>query len=678
MRAILLAVIGVILIFLIKAKQDLASTTVSAQKLYHDSRNPARDSTSLLNQFLLNKTRSQIDNEERWIRMISQSMDLHQQGLRDSALKVGQRVLLESAGVGNRLVRIRALLNLGIIQQENYIWEEAARNLVQAEKLLRHTDPPDLCVDVKNRQGLLYSHMGNYSVAIQYFHEVYNNYFSGLDRFQKGRLYNNLGSVYLNMGDLAQSESMFRRASKEIGRNAPPVLQAEVNFNIGKINYKKKHYSQAWDLIMKSLQVFLSAGEKVKAEEASRMMGLLHMEQADYYLALDFFEQSLELALDLKNPRTILQSYRNIFINYSLIREKTNNQNYLLRELEVFKKWAYLNDSLYQDQTTERILELEKQYETEKKNNQINLLEKEKQITEDQLKIGQVQRKYLFIFVILILIVLGFFIYSFTYYRRMTYLLQRQSRHIMNQQTHITRQNEKLQKAVGTQNKLFSIIAHDLRSPLISLSNISKLINLYIRSNRFEAAGDLAMQMDRKNDHLLELTDNLLSWTKSQSENFKPVLEKVRLNEVVQECFKIYKSVSLDKEIILSHNCGSEFYLLADRNILQTVFRNLINNAIKFTPRKGKVEITCRQEGHFAKITIQDNGIGISKERLNSIFEIDVNNIQSGTEGEKSTGLGLSVCREFIEIMGGSIYAESEEGTGSKFVFTVPLYNAVV
>ncbi len=242
----------------------------------------------------------------------------------------------------------------------------------------------------------------------------------------------------------------------------------------------------------------------------------------------------------------------------------------------------------------------------------------------------------------------------------------------MNQQAHITRQNEKLQKAVGAQNKLFAIMAHDLRSPLVSLSNISKLINLYLRNNRYEDAEELSRQLDRKNDYLLELTDNLLSWTKSQSENFTPVLEKVELAHIVAECFKIYKPVSADKEISLSYENDHQCLLLADKNMLLTVLRNLINNAVKFTPRKGRIEIFCQHASGMAKITIRDNGIGIPKNKLETIFEIDTNNMQYGTEGEKSSGLGLSVCKEFVEIMGGSISVESEENTGSDFTFTIP------
>ena len=673
MRAILIIVI--IIAFQARVCRELTASSVPdpiSQHKYPERAEGNEDNLSILNSFLKNKVQPQSHQEHLWNSLIIKSKTLFSQGLKDSALMISNMVVEECKTDGNRLFLMMALLNLSILQRESYKFDDALKNLTHAEKLLKNTDPVDLCFDIKNYQGLMYSYMENYSIAIQYFHEIYDSFLKKLDHNQKSALYNNLGLVYFGMDNFRQAEAFFKKANDEATEANSSEGTTMAAFNLGKLYFRQKRHSNAWDLLIKSLQTFQEEGEKANAEEASRIMGMLYMEQGNHNFAQGYFEQSLEFALELGNPKIILKNYHNIFTNYSLIREKTNNLNYVLLELAFFKKWAYLNDSLYQDQTSERILELEKQYETEKKNNQINLLEKEKQLAEDKLKIGQVQRKYLFIFVVLILMVLGFFIYSFSYYKRMTHLLQKQSRRIMNQQAHITRQNEQLQKAVSTQNKLFSIMAHDLRSPLISLSNISKLINLYLRNNRYKDAGELSRQLDRKNDHLLELTDNLLSWTKSQSENFTPVLEKVELAQIVSECFKIYKPVSSDKEITLSYKNDHECLSLADRNMLLTVLRNLINNAIKFTPRKGRIEIFCQHASGMAKITVRDNGIGIPKNKLETIFQVDINNMQDGTEGEKSSGLGLSVCKEFVEIMGGSIYVESEENAGSSFTFTIP------
>lgn len=577
-------------------------------------------------------------------------------------------------GSGNRLFHIRSLLHRSNLHQQDHHYEEALIELASAAKLIRKTDSATIRFEIISRQGLMYYFLENYPIASDYFREIYDTFFSELNSTEKCLLYNYLGLVRMSLNDYRNAETFLKKAKDASAKSNSPAVKNQTAFNIGKLYFKQGRYVRAWDLIMESLRQFQENEEEELAEEASRILGMLYLEQGNYPLAESFFKQSLEIAREIGYPKIILENYKNIFTTYGLMREKSNSQQFLLQELEYFKKWAYLNDSLYQTQTSGRILELEKQYETEKKNNRIKLLEKEKQIANSQLKSGQIQRRYLFFLVMLILLVLGFFIYSFFYYKRMTHVLQRQSRRIMSQQTRISRQNERLQKAVGAQNKLFSIMAHDLRSPLASLSNIIKLITIYIDNSRYNEAAELSRQMERKNDHLLELTDNLLDWTRSQTESFTPVLERVKLSEVVVHCFKIYEPVSIDKEIALHYEQDGDCYLLADRNMLQTILRNLINNAIKFTARKGKVQIICEQHQGFSGITVSDNGIGISRERMESIFEIDVKNIQNGTEGEKSTGLGLSVCKEFIEAMGGTIFAESREQVGTSFIFTIPLY----
>lgn len=676
MTAIFLTVIIIAFGIPVKVRPNLSFFVIihhGSQYLYPEkSIDDKADSAISADQIVRGKARVSNLQEHIWEDQLSKSMKLHQSGKTDSALAIATRVAEACTKSGNRLFLIRALVNLATIRLENYKFEEAAKNLSHAEKIIKNDDPADLHFAIKNCQGLMYYHMDNYPVAIRYFQEIYDSLLHKVDHTRKISLYNNLGLVHLSMGEFSQAEALFKKAHHEAITTNSSSAGINTMFNLGKLYFERKQYAKAWDLIMESLQKFQEEEKKAKAEEASRLMGMIYMDQENYKLALNFFEQSLDLALELRHDQSVLENYRLIFTTYSLIRKKTTSLNYLLAELEYFKKWAYLKDSLYQDQTTDKILELEKQYETEKKNNQIYLLEKEKQIAEDKIKSGQIQRRYLIILFVLILVVLGFFVYSFSYYRRMTYLLQKQSRRIMNQQAQIKRQNEKLQKAVGTQNKLFSILAHDLRSPLISISNISKLINLYIRTRRYDDARELSRQMDRKNDHLLELTDNLLSWTKSQSEDFTPNLEKADLNKIVNDCLKIYEPVSLDKEITLSYEEVHDLFVLADVNMLQTILRNLINNAIKFTSRTGKVEIICKQEFKFAEITVRDNGIGISKENLEKIFELDISNTQSGTEGEKSTGLGLSICKEFTEAMGGTIRVESKENQGSSFIFRIP------
>ena len=633
------------------------------------------DSTLILSRKNYNTSKKLDYNSGMWQSMLDKGSALYDKGLKDSSLQIVSQVLTESTLARDRQFIIKSFTMLGFIQLESYNFEEAITNLLHAEQLLNEDDPLDLRFEIVICLGVINRKMKDYETSLKYLKNILHNYFDELSPLQRVVAYNNIGTTYLQMKDLSQAENFYQKAYTEVKKIDSPSNLAQITYHLGKLYYLEKKYEKSKLLLYKSLQTFITIGEKTYQERDYRILGAVYMEQGDYHKANEYYTKSLDLAKKMNSPKAILENYKNIYLNYSYLQKNTNQKDALLKELKFFKKWAYLNDSLYQTQTTTKILELEKQYDTARKNNQIRLLEKENQIKEDELKIERVQRNYLFFSVILILMVLGFFIYAYYYYRRITRLLQRQSKHILTQQTHIKQQNEKLQKAVNTRNKLFSIIAHDLRSPLVSISNISKLIGFCIRDSRYDAIGDLAQQMDRKNDQLLDLTDNLLNWTKSQTESLSPLMEEVSLNEIIEECFDIYEMVSSDKEITMKYEKKqSDFLLWTDRNMIKTICRNLINNAIKFTPRGGQIKISSEQKNQFAKICICDSGIGISKERLKVIFEIDMKNVQSGTEGEKSTGLGLSVCREFTEKLGGEIAAESEEHKGSNFIFTIPIF----
>ncbi|MFV0378198.1 MAG: sensor histidine kinase, partial [Mangrovibacterium sp.] len=228
------------------------------------------------------------------------------------------------------------------------------------------------------------------------------------------------------------------------------------------------------------------------------------------------------------------------------------------------------------------------------------------------------------------------------------------------------------QKAIDTRDKLFSIIAHDLRSPLISISNFVQLVSIYLRDQKFDSIQRLATDMDRKNTQVLQLTDNLLNWAQAQSGALRPKTEQISLKQILDECDELYQQIATDKQIELTMPEESGYQVIADRNMLCTICRNLINNALKFTPRKGRIEISCFADGQMVWVNVTDSGIGIANEKITRLFSPNKSDVLLGTEGENSSGLGLLLCKEFIDIMNGQIRVESEKGKGSCFSVGIP------
>ncbi|WP_423128551.1 tetratricopeptide repeat-containing sensor histidine kinase [Gaoshiqia sp. Z1-71] len=614
-----------------------------------------------------------------WEAMLLQGKIYAAIGKTDSSLLVLNQVLNLSREHENHILELKALIGLATTFQKNFNFESAIVNLIQAETILRDNDPLDLRLQTLNQLGIVHRKLKNYPAAEGYFNQLEESFFFQLSEEQRFGLYMNKGNVYADQKKFDETEAYFNKAYAEVKKTDHPENLALISYNLGALYYRKKDYGKSQSLVLEALQAYRKIGSLQYIEGCYRVLGAINYDQEKYREAENYYQKALGIAREINNPKSILGNYKNLYLNNLKLAEQTGRVGYYANTVEYQSKWSALKDSLYNAEMADKILELEKKYETEKKNSQISLLEKENQIKADELIIKRSQQNMLLILIGFILVILFVFIYAYIYAKRINKLLQEQSRKILSQQSQIQHQNEKLQKSVNTQNKLFSIIAHDLRSPLITVSNFSKLINFYLKDNRFDSVKEMAKQMDQKNDHVLELTDNLLSWAKSQSDSLTPVLEKISINEVIDESLDIYESVAGNKEISLVYAEQEDCLLWTDRNMLKTICRNLMNNAIKFTPRYGTVELYVEKQDKFAKICIKDTGIGMSENVMDSLFDMGASKeTHTGTEGEKCTGLGLSVCKEFTETLGGQISVQSEPGKGSLFGVTVPLFDPLL
>ena len=233
-----------------------------------------------------------------------------------------------------------------------------------------------------------------------------------------------------------------------------------------------------------------------------------------------------------------------------------------------------------------------------------------------------------------------------------------------------------LKELIGTKDKLFSIIAHDLRSPFNSIIGFSELLIENSNDILLEDSEQYIKIINSAAKNTLILLDNLLNWAKSQTGqlSFKP--EKILFSEVVQEIIALSKSIAKSKNITLEYAGTDNLEIFVDVNMLNTVLRNLISNAIKFTNVGGHIKVSAALKQDQVEITISDNGIGINKEKCTELFSISSSTTTLGTADENGSGLGLVLCKEFIKKNNGDIWVESEENKGSNFIFTLPVYKA--
>ena len=233
-----------------------------------------------------------------------------------------------------------------------------------------------------------------------------------------------------------------------------------------------------------------------------------------------------------------------------------------------------------------------------------------------------------------------------------------------------------LKELIATRDKLFSIIAHDLRSPFNSIIGFSELLKENSNDILLEDSEQYIKIINSAAKNTLILLDNLLNWAKSQTGQLSFNPEKILFSEVAQEIITLSKSIAKSKNIALECSCTDNIEIYVDVNMLNTVLRNLISNAIKFTNVGGHIKVSAALKQDHVEITISDNGIGIPKEKRNELFSIASNTTTPGTADENGSGLGLVLCKEFIQKNNGDIWVESEENKGSNFIFTLPIYKA--
>ena len=229
-----------------------------------------------------------------------------------------------------------------------------------------------------------------------------------------------------------------------------------------------------------------------------------------------------------------------------------------------------------------------------------------------------------------------------------------------------------LRELNATKDKLFSIIAHDLQSPFNSILGFSELLIENLKNYEVTEVEKFLNNINLSAKNTLVLLSNLLNWAKSQigQINFKP--EKIVLSSIIQEILELSSASAKNKNILLNHIQSEKIVAFADINMIKTVLRNLISNAIKFTNSNGEINVSAIQNAKFIEIAVSDNGVGMNEEAQNKLFRLETNETTTGTANEEGSGLGLILCKEFIEKHNGEIWVESKLGQGSVFKFKFP------
>ena len=462
----------------------------------------------------------------------------------------------------------------------------------------------------------------------------------------------NLGDEYFNIGSLDsalvlfhKSQIIFNKLDSKVGKGYCLGNLGLVYASQDKNELAEQHLQQAIDILSK-LQDFYPIAVYLT------YMADIYSEKGDQERALEYAHKSLSISTERGFKEQIRDANLKLAELYGI--EEAYDKAFLHQSQYI----AY-RDSINNEATTQEIADLRTAYEVAQKQAEIDIL-KERAKKNKVIAVG-------LIIVILLIATLAYIIYQ--NYRRKLFLTKK----LTKQREFLKLHRDELQNLNQIKDRFFSIISHDLRGPINAFNGISNLIKHYLSQNDMKNLVEVTEYIDKSASQLSTLLDNLLDWAINQQGSFPYYPTNINLDEIIEENVEIFQTAAHAKGIALKINIQSDIYLWADKNSMTTILRNLINNSLKFTNTGGTVTITAKEEDAWALIQVQDNGIGISEQKLKSIFELIEKKNTHGTAGEKGLGLGLQLAYDFTRMNNGIIRVQSTEGVGTTFSLKIPL-----
>jgi signal transduction histidine kinase len=464
-----------------------------------------------------------------------------------------------------------------------------------------------------------------------------------------------IGDVMLRKGEYDSALNILLRSVQLTREQNLLVLQPKTLIKLATVHLHARNFSNALAYYDTTYKLHEKTGNEFGIAEVELGRGLVYIEQGKYDEGMQSINRSLVLAKQ-SNARTLeIRGYSTLSNLYELKRDYKNSLAY-------FKQFKQLEDSLFSQDMQEKLLHDQIRFETEDKDTEIAALNEERNIKDDTIKKQEFVRNILVVVMALSVILLATVYRSGQRRRQINTLLLR------HQQEMETR-SEELERLNQVKDKFFSIISHDLRSPINALAGLLDLLDK--GAVKPEELSRHIHELKSRFNHTRTLLNNLLDWTLLQMDKLNLQAGRIDLHKIVDENIQLLGSVP-NKQIKLDNRVPANTIGFADSNTVNLVIRNLMTNAIKFTNDGGKVIIAAEDHEGEWLISVEDNGVGMNAEVIKILFDKTAPYTTRGTANEKGTGLGLILCKEFVEKNGGKIFVESEVGKGSKFSFTVP------
>jgi len=587
------------------------------------------------------------------------------------SLKLFKEIGIEIEVANTQMDIARIYGNLGF-------YEKALEFSFKAIKIHELLEDEKKVADIIMNTGVIYFELKNYEKALEYYEKALELFLGTKSNIGMAMVYNNIGIAYQLLNQNDKALGYFQKSLKISQENDFWSEIASALINIGLIYENSGDYNNALDNFQKTLDLEKKAGNKTEIANLYNNIGRVYFKLNENKKAIIYLNKGLELSKEVNTKYLLINIYEDLFKFYA---SKGDYNKFL----KYFDLHSVLQDSLFDKERKKRIAEAEVLYETEKKENSIKLLTKEKELQNLQLDKQKTYRNFL-IALSLLIFAIAIIVYSrFILKRKANQLLEEKNRDLASKNTQIERQNvkietqsEKLQELDEAKSRFFANISHEFRTPLMLIKGpLSDFVNTKNAELSLQELTNLKMSL-RNVDKLKHLIDQLLDLSKLESGKLSLQTTETDIVPFIKRVIDSFASAG--KKMKITINADDKIIpLYFDIKKMEVVVSNLLSNAYKFTPENEHIAISItteengeRVQGSFVMISIADTGLGISKESLPFIFDRFYQADDSSVRKYEGTGIGLAITKELVELHGGSISVESEIGVGTTFTVCLP------
>jgi len=588
-----------------------------------------------------------------------------QQGLYDNATKYYNQALgiFTKSNVLTGIVRCNNNIGYTFYLREKYAraMEYYIKSLNFAEKSKDNKEIANCYINISN----VLNAQADYANAIQYLGKSVKIFEASGDKYNTGVCYNNIAANYIEQDSLVQALKYLGKSLQIYRELDDKKGQSACYSNMGIVSSKNKENKKAISYFQSALEINQLLRDNKRIALSLGNLTIAYLALKNYDAVIKTSERGLKIAKDINAISLQRVFYENLSATYDSLKDyKKAYENYrLLKQTD---------DSLFNAEKRKQVLEMEAKYSSEKKEIEISNLTKDYKLQSIELEKNRNFQVFLVVISILVLILLLVFYRLYALKLNSSKLLANKNQELELMNSTLSDSEANLKELNATKDKFFTIIAHDIKNPLSAYRSVTKMLTTSFFELSEQQKFEYIRGIYQSSENLYDLFQNLLQWSTSQAGSMKFKPQEIDLGILAYKAVALLQEGADKKNLQVEMDVKTDTYAYGDINMVSTILVNLVSNAIKYSKPDGNIKVNALDKDGFIKISVADNGVGLTQEDISKLFRVEIDHKTIGESEEKGTGIGLILCKEFVTKNGGEIWVESEYGTGSTFSFTLP------